>query len=66
MPLFGRKSSGGKRCPECRYYAMVEGYGYCAKDVAASVNIRLLSGPAIKRQCEKCPEAMTCETWTAK
>ncbi len=65
MGLFGRKrSKKGQRCPECAHYAMVEGHGYCTKDLPDSVNIRLLSGAAIKRQCERCPEAMTCESWT--
>jgi hypothetical protein len=65
MKLFGRKESA-KRCPDCRNYAMVEGYGYCAKDLDASINVRMLSGAAIKRQCVRCPEAMTCDAWTAK
>jgi len=66
MGLFGRKKKGGKRCPECRSYAMVEGYGYCTKDLPSTINIRLLSQDGIKRQCPKCPDAMTCESWTAK
>jgi len=65
MGLFGRKQ-GGRRCPECKSYVMVEGYGYCCKAVPASTNVRLLSGPALKRQCPRCPEAMTCEDWQAK
>lgn len=63
MRLFGRSKSA-QRCPECRHYAMVEGYGYCAKDVPDSVNIRLLSQRAITRQCSRCPEEMTCSSWT--
>lgn len=66
MGLFDRKrSKKGQRCPECTYYAMVEGHGYCTKDLPDSVNVRLLSGDAIKRQCERCPDVMTCESWTA-
>lgn len=66
MGLFGRKSAGNKRCPECRFYAMVEGYGYCTKDVPSNVNVRFLTVAGIKRQSAKCPEAMTCESWAAK
>ena len=65
MRLFGRKSAQN-RCPECRSYVMVEGYGFCSKDVPAEINVRFLSGAGIKRQCPKCPEAMTCESWTTK
>ncbi len=66
MGLFGRKSSGGRRCPECKSYVMLAGYGYCAKSVPSNVNVRLLSETAIRRQCARCPEAMTCEEWQAK
>ncbi|MBN1400500.1 MAG: hypothetical protein JXA74_06665 [Anaerolineae bacterium] len=66
MRLFGRKSSGSKRCPDCRYYVMVEGYGFCAKEVPSTVNVRLLSGDAIKRQCPRCPDEMTCGDWAEK
>lgn len=66
MRLFGRKSSNSKRCPECSFYAMVEGYGYCAKGVPSNVNVRLLSTEGLKRQCVRCPDAMTCESWTDK
>ena len=66
MGLFSKKSSGGKRCPECRSYALVEGYGYCAKEIVEKVNIRLLSGTALKRQCPRCPAEMTCDDWVAK
>ncbi|MHB0859110.1 MAG: hypothetical protein ACYC5M_16275 [Anaerolineae bacterium] len=65
MGLFGRKNKN-QRCPECRAYVMVEGYGYCAKDVAADTNLRMLSGAALKRQCPRCPKEMTCEDWAAK
>ncbi len=66
MGLFGRKSGGGRRCSDCKSYVMVEGYGYCAKMVPASVNVRLLSAAGLRRQCVRCPEAMTCEDWQAK
>jgi hypothetical protein len=66
MGLFGRKSGGGRRCPECKSYVMLEGYGYCSKSIPGSVNVRLLSGPALKRQCARCPEAMTCGDWQIK
>lgn len=67
MRLFGgRKSAGGKRCPECRFYMMVEGYGYCAKSVPSNVNVRLLSQEGVKRQCPRCPAEMTCDDWQAK
>lgn len=65
MKLFGRKSNQN-RCPDCRHYAMVEGYGYCAKALPETVNIRLLSQAAIRRQCPRCPAEMTCEDWAAK
>jgi len=64
MGLFGKKNA--KRCPECKYYVMVEGYGYCAKAIPATVNIRLLSSNALRRECQRCPKEMTCEDWTAK
>lgn len=66
MGLFGRKSNGGQRCTDCRYYVMVEGYGYCAKDVPSHVNVRLLSQQGLKRVCPRCPEEMTCEDWQTK
>jgi len=66
MGLFGRKKRSNNRCPECRFYAMVEGYGYCAKALPPSVNIRLLSQEGLKRQCPRCPEEMTCADWQAK
>ena len=50
MGLFGKKNA--KRCPECKYYVMVEGYGYCAKAIPATVNIRLLSSNALRRECQ--------------
>jgi hypothetical protein len=65
MKLFGRKPAA-QRCPDCKFYAMVEGYGYCGKDLPGHVNIRLLSSAALKRQCPRCPEAMTCEAWQAR
>jgi len=65
MGLFGRKN-GGKRCPDCRFYVMVEGHGYCAKSIPASVNVRLLSQQGLKRQCSRCPEEMTCSDWQGK
>jgi hypothetical protein len=66
MGLFGKKSNGGKRCPECRFYAMVEGHGYCGKAVAATTDIRKLSAEGLKRQCVRCPSEMTCDAWQAK
>ena len=65
MGLFGRKSSGN-RCPECRFYVMLEGYGFCSKDVPSNVNVRMLSREGIKRQCVRCPEEMTCGSWVPK
>jgi len=66
MGLFGRKSPlKGHRCPECRFYVMLEGHGYCAKDVSSNVNVKYLSTEGIKRQCVRCPEEMTCDSWTA-
>ncbi|NLV74237.1 MAG: hypothetical protein GXY52_06105 [Chloroflexi bacterium] len=64
MCLFKKKVTN--RCPECRYYLMVEGHGYCAKAVDPSTNLRLLSGDAIRRQCPPCPREMTCPDWAAK
>ena len=64
MPLFGRKNAKN-RCSDCRYYAMVEGYGYCTHGIPATVNVRLLSGAAIKRQGTRCPAEMTCDDWDA-
>jgi hypothetical protein len=65
MKLFGRKAPD-KRCPECRSYAMVEGYGYCGKDLDPSINLRMISAAAIKRQCPRCPKEMTCDAWAPK
>jgi hypothetical protein len=65
MGLFGRKNAGKNRCPDCVHYVMVEGHGYCAKDVPATTNVRMLSTAGIKRQCVRCPEAMTCPDWSA-
>jgi hypothetical protein len=65
MGLFGRKN-GGRRCPDCKSYVMVEGYGYCAKSVAANINVRMLSAAALKRQCVRCPDEMTCGDWQTK
>ena len=65
MGLFGRKRAKNS-CPDCRFYVMVEGHGYCAKDVPSTVNVRLLSGEGLKRQCVRCPQEMTCEAWQAK
>lgn len=65
MGLFGRKNNKN-RCPDCRFYMMVEGYGYCAKDVPPTVNVRLLSTAGVKRQCVRCPQEMTCDAWQAK
>jgi hypothetical protein len=45
---------------------MVEGHGYCAKDVPEHVNVRFLSGSGVKRQCVRCPDEMTCAGWEAK
>ncbi len=65
MRLFGRKSNTNHRCPDCRFYIMVEGHGYCAKDVPPHVNVRLLSQEGVKRQCPRCPAEMTCPDWQA-
>jgi hypothetical protein len=65
MKLFGKKANGGRRCPECKFYMMIEGYGYCAKDVAEKVNVRLLSTQGAKRQLVRCPKEMTCADWIA-
>lgn len=65
MRLFGRKSTN-RRCTDCRYYTMVEGHGYCAKSLPSHINIRLLSQEAIRRQCPRCPDEMTCEHWEAR
>jgi len=65
MPLFGRKNSG-RRCPDCGYYLMLEGYGYCAKAVPTTVNVRQLSREGILRQCVRCPAEMTCPDWQPK
>ena len=66
MALFGRKDSGKNRCPDCRFYVMVEGHGYCAKAVPTTINVRLLTAEGLKRQCARCPEAMTCGDFNAK
>lgn len=66
MGLFGRKSKGNNRCPECGHYVMISGYGYCAKEIPSNVNVRLLSQEALKRQCPRCPDKMTCDDWVAK
>ncbi|MGI6376138.1 MAG: hypothetical protein ACOX3S_09025 [Anaerolineae bacterium] len=65
MGLFGKRNKG-QRCPDCKHYVMVEGYGYCAKAIPDSVNVRMLSGAGLKRQCPRCPDQMTCSDWTAK
>ena len=65
MALFGKKNNG-QRCPNCSRYVMVEGYGYCAKSIPPSTDIRMLSGAALKRQCPRCPAEMTCPDWAAK
>lgn len=64
MKLFGRKSSK-QRCPDCRFYVMIEGHGYCSKSVAENVNVRLLSTQGARRQCVRCPSEMTCDDWEA-
>jgi len=66
MRLFGRKGGGKNRCPECRFYVMIEGYGYCSKAVAEKVDVRLLSTQGARRQCVRCPSEMTCDDWQAK
>jgi len=66
MGLFGRKSKASQRCTECRHYAMVEGYGYCTKGLPSNVDFHFLSQDAIKRQCEKCPDEMTCSDFSAR
>ncbi len=38
----------------------------CAKAVPATVDVRMLSGTGLKRQCPKCPDEMTCPDWTSK
>ncbi len=65
MRLFGRKNSKN-RCPDCRYYAMVEGHGYCTRNLPDTVNVRLVSGEALRRQCSRCPAEMTCDDWDAR
>lgn len=65
MRLFGRKNQA-QRCSDCRFYALVEGKGFCSKDVPAHVNVRLLSSEGVKRQCSPCPAEMTCASWVAK
>lgn len=66
MGLFSKKSSAKNRCPDCRFYVMIEGYGYCSKDVPSHVNVRMLSTQGARRQCVRCPAEMTCESFTAK
>lgn len=66
MRLFGRKSGGGNRCPDCRFYMMAEGKGFCAKDVPSNVDVRFLSHEGVRRQCASCPDNMTCEAWETK
>ena len=66
MRLFGRKSAGTSRCPDCRYYMPLESRGYCTRGVSAGVNVRLLSQEGIKRQCTRCPAEMTCADWQPK
>ena len=66
MPLFGRKKNQAQRCPDCLHYALVEGKGFCCKDLPAHVNARMLSREGVKRQCVQCPPEMTCPSWTAK
>ena len=63
MKLFGKKVSVGHRCPDCKYYMMVEGYGYCSKDVPERVDVRMLSTTGAKRQLVRCPDVMTCADW---
>lgn len=65
MKLFGKKANAGRRCPDCKFYMMIEGYGYCSKDVDEKVNVRMLSTAGAKRQLVRCPEAMTCDDWKA-
>ena len=67
MGLFTRKPKKSETtCSGCRYYVMLNGYGYCAKDVPSMVDVRLLSGDGIKRHCEPCPQSMTCTMWEAR
>ncbi len=66
MRLFRKKQTEGRRCSECRYYVMVAGHGYCAKDVPPSINVRLLSPEGIRRRCTPCPAEMTCPSWDAR
>ena len=66
MALFGRRSQNTNRCPECKHYVMVEGYGYCGKEVPAHVNLRMLSTANLKRQCPRCPDEMTCSDWATQ
>ena len=66
MGLFRRKPTEEKRCPMCRFYVMLEGKGYCAKDLPSTINVRLLSREGIVRQCGRCPAEMTCGAWTVK
>ena len=65
MKLFGKKVNVGHRCPDCKFYMMIEGYGYCSKEVPEHVNVRLLSTQGAKRQLVRCPEEMTCADWKA-
>lgn len=66
MALFGRKGGGKNRCPDCRFYVMISGHGYCCKTVPPTTNVRLLSQEGLKRQCSRCPDEMTCSDWQAK
>lgn len=66
MGLFSRKGSRKNRCPDCSYYVMLEGYGFCAREVSAEVDVRMLSPGGIRRACVRCPEEMTCPSWQTK
>ena len=66
MGLFRKKVNPKNRCTDCKSYVMLEGYGFCSKDVSSDINVRMLSGPGIRRLCVRCPEAMTCDDWAAK
>lgn len=66
MRLFGRKSAGTNRCPDCRFYMPVKMQGYCTRAVPVGVNVRLLSQEGIMRQCAPCPAEMTCPDWQPK
>ena len=67
MGLFSRKSQkSGSSCSDCRYYVMLNGHGYCGKDVPSMIDVRFLSPDGIKRHCVTCPESMTCPMWEAR